>query len=435
MARKFPEELDIRLDNNYNKIINKETIIKNLELINTQDEIAAVLEYYLRYLENVNSLDKNDLKEILTSVKDRENSLKNANNSLQSQFNEVKDKNNNLKNISIVDTSKYDNDKINGFKRNVTYIEIEQDGKKELFEVTNINAVKNLLGNPEQLKLMSENEIIDFLKEHSKELQSTYIDTRPSDVLTGDTLNDELNRIHDPYVRDAFIKEENLVLEERVQVKKYVDENFPGTRIEYGLNSYGERIYMVEDKIIKFKTIGDTREMQILDKDEKLENNVDASFEKYSEINVSEENIKLEEYNNIKDFANDDSINTLNKTIEAISIDVPVSDHQIEFLKKFIQLYMIEYSKTDSIIPGELTVIFDKYYDYAKNYSKFLNAEIEEMLNKKEEIDKVKEMEKNNRKVLELTPVEKAGFISVAIILEASVIIGGIIAILALVKK
>ena len=46
----------------------------------------------------------------------------------------------------------------------------------------------------------------------------------------------------------------------------------------------------------------------------------------------------------------------------------------------------------------------------------------------------IKKLTKENKND-KLTTLEKAGFISVAIILEASVIIGGIIAILAVVKK
>ena len=67
-----------------------------------------------------------------------------------------------------------------------------------------------------------------------------------------------------------FIKEQNVILKERVEIDKYVRTNMPDVKIEYGLNSNGERIYTVGDKIIKFE--GPERNMQILEHD-KIEKN------------------------------------------------------------------------------------------------------------------------------------------------------------------
>lgn len=467
MERKFSENLEIKLDDHQNRIVNKTIIFDEINKIEDLDTIEDVRKYYFRIYEMSNSTNKKELQEIAEKLNERTAAIKSEKNTLQEIFSEAKEKNDNLKNINLIKTEKEDNDKINGLRREVTYLQITVDGKKELYEVTNENAVNNILNNKELLEKMDEKELISALKEYAKKSDTTEIDTRQNDSLNSDTIKAEINRISDPYVKEAFEKAENIVLKERVDIKKYVDEHMPGTKIEYGLNSNGERIYMVDDKIIKF--VGEEREMKILTEEEKKSDEVNtANFDTELKGVGEIEEINLYDFNTLEDFKN--STKFLNYIIESISLDMGVTDNQIDFLTLFMEKcvereeFILEQDKRikeasslgnsiDEIrlhIPGELETIYELYYGFVKENPKYTNSEIAKIIARKEEIEKQKpeELKKDNTVKLDqrlkelkltnnnkLTPLEKAGFISVTIILEATIIIGGILSILALVKK
>lgn len=464
MARKFSENLEVKLDNHQNHIVNKEEIINEINNINDLTTIDAVKKYYYKKYEVADNLVKRELTEIANKLNERIAQIKSGEINLQESFNKAKEENSNLKNINMIKTRKEDNDKLNGMKRAVTYIQIEVNGKNELYEVTNENAVNAFLNNLDLIKNMSESQIIDKLKEHSVKRDTTTIDTRRNSSLNSDTIKNEISRINDPYVRNAFLEAENLVLQERVEIKKYVDREMPGAQITYGLNSFGERIYMVEDKMIKFE--GEDRTLKVLTKDEDSKSNVsNANFDRTKKGGGNMGNIDLSNFNTLEDFK--DSVSYLNYIIESISLDMGITNTQINFLTAFIEKCVereemmvdqhnrIEASKQTENpineitlhIPGELEVIYELYVGLAKESSKFTNSRMNALLVRKSNIDALKPKEMKKDKIVDndhikrltkndkLTGLEKAGFISVAIILEASVIIGGIIAILAVVKK
>ena len=464
MARKFSENLEVKLDNHQNHIVNKEEIISEINNINDLSTIDAVKKYYYKKYEVADNLVKRELTEIANKLNERIAQIKSGEINLQESFNKAKEENSNLKNINMIKTRKEDNDKLNGMKRAVTYIQIELNGKNELYEVTNENAVNAFLNNLDLIKNMSESQIIDKLKEHSVKRDTTTIDTRRNSSLNSDTIKNEISRINDPYVRNAFLEAENLVLQERVEIKKYVDREMPGAQITYGLNSFGERIYMVEDKMIKFE--GEDRTLKVLTKDEDSKSNVsNANFDRTKKGGGNMGNIDLSNFNTLEDFK--DSVSYLNYIIESISLDMGITNTQINFLTAFIEKCVereemmvdqhnrIEASKQTENpineitlhIPGELEVVYELYVGLAKESSKFTNSRMNALLVRKSNIDALKPKEMKKDKIVDndhikrltkndkLTGLEKAGFISVAIILEASVIIGGIIAILAVVKK
>ena len=464
MARKFSENLEVKLDNHQNHIVNKEEIISEINNINDLSTIDAVKKYYYKKYEVADNLVKRELTEIANKLNERIAQIKSGEINLQESFNKAKEENSNLKNINMIKTRKEDNDKLNGMKRAVTYIQIELNGKNELYEVTNENAVNAFLNNLDLIKNMSESQIIDKLKEHSVKRDTTTIDTRRNSSLNSDTIKNEISRINDPYVRNAFLEAENLVLQERVEIKKYVDREMPGAQITYGLNSFGERIYMVEDKMIKFE--GEDRTLKVLTKDEDSKSNVsNANFDRTMKGGGNMGNIDLSNFNTLEDFK--DSVSYLNYIIESISLDMGITNTQINFLTAFIEKCVereemmvdqhnrIEASKQTENpineitlhIPGELEVVYELYVGLAKESSKFTNSRMNALLVRKSNIDALKPKEMKKDKIVDndhikrltkndkLTGLEKAGFISVAIILEASVIIGGIIAILAVVKK
>lgn len=435
---KIPFEMRIKLDNHQNEILNLKEI---LEFIDTVDD-KALLEYYIKAISNEPVLNKDMIKVILDKANERLNNLKGIN-TLEELFQVAEVKNDKLSNISIIDTEKEMNDKINGFRKDVTYIKFNDTN--EMYEVSNVDKVKSFLNNKEILDTLTENEIRRYLIENSKKIDLKEVDMRRSDELTSDEIKEEIRNINDPYLREMFIQEQNVILKERVEINEYIKTNMPEARIEYGLNSNGERVYSVGDKIIKFE--GKERNMQILSGREKDENKIsNDSFYKYKTGNETDTEMLNEKMKSIYDYDGKEEL--LDTLIEAIFNNMGISEEQIEFLTNFLDMCVTN-QELGNINPGNLQEIFDKYYEYAKIDSSVVNDKIEEifaryevLLNKTDENEYEKDYNVEHTKVLRFVPknndnltgLDKAAFVSVAVILEATLAGTLIIALLSLVK-
>ena len=300
---------------------------------------------------------------------------------------------------------------------------------------------------------MSEEELANELSKYGKKINTTEID-RNSDNLTGETVKKEMKDINSSYIENAANEQSDVILKEKLDFKEFVDLNMPGEKIEYGYNSYGERIYSAGGRSFKFT--GEERKLQEITKSN-TENDITANFETYKNGNGSVENLEYSEYKTLSDFNNDSVKNNIEMYITALNEGLNISQEQIEFMSKFLNLYVskeqeIELLKrnngNESLIIekenqiGDLASEFDKFYEFYKNNSASIkNQEIKDIMERQIELDKSKGISFDKVKVLELkndkplSPLEQAGFISVAIILEASAVIGGILAFLALVKK
>ena len=435
---KIPFEMRIKLDDHQNEILNLTEILDYIDRIDDK----YLLEFYINAISNEPVLNKDKIKVILDKANERLNNLKGIN-TLEDLFKVAEEKTDKLKNISIIDTEKEMNDKINGFRKDVTYIKFNDTN--EIFEVTNVDKVKSFLSNKEILDTLTENEIRRYLIEHGKKIDLKEVDTRKSDELTSDEIKEEIRNINDPYLRDMFMSEQNVILKERVEINEYIKTNMPEARIEYGLNSNGERIYSVGDKIIKFE--GKERNMQILSGREADENKINHdSFHKYKSGNETDTEMLNEDPKNIYDYdGKEDLLDTL---IEAIFNNMGISEEQIEFLTNFLDKCVTN-QEMGNINPGNLQEIFDKYYEYAKYDSSVTNDKIQEIfaryeviINKTDENEYDKDYSVEHTKVLRfvsnkndnLTGLDKAAFVSVAVILEATLIGTLLIALISLVK-
>lgn len=436
---KIPFEMRIKLDDHQNEILNLKEI---LTYIDTVDD-KSLLEFYINAISNEPVLDKDMIKVILDKANERLNSLKGIN-TLEDLFKVAEEKTDKLSNISIIDTEKEMNDKINGFRKDVTYIKFNDTN--EIYEVTNVDKVKAFLSNKEILDTLTENEIRRYLVENSNKIDLKEVDMRRSNELTSDEIKEEIRNINDPYLRDMFMKEQNVILKERVEINEYIKTNMPDVRIEYGLNSNGERIYSVGDKIIKFE--GKERNMQILSGKERDENQINHdSFHKYKTGNETDTEMLNEEMRSIYDYDGKEEL--LDTLIEAIFNNMGISEEQIEFLTNFLDMCVTN-QELGNINPGNLQEIFDKYYEYAKNDSSVTNDKIEEifaryevLINKTDENEYEKDYSVEHTKVLRFIPknnndnitgLDKAAFVSVAVILEATLVGTLIIALISLVK-
>lgn len=435
---KIPFEMRIKLDDHQNEIVNTKEILDHIEIVDDK----YLLEYYINAISNEPILNKEMIKIILDKANERLNTLKGVN-TLQELFKVAEKSTDKLSNISIIDTPAYLNDKIDGFRKDVTYIKL--NNTNEIYEVRNVDKVKSFLNNKEVLMDMSENDILRFLKENSDKIDTKEIDTRKNDELSSDSIKEEIEQINDPYLKEMFIKDQNVILKERVEIDKYIKTNMPEVRIEYGLNSNGERIYTVGDKIIKFE--GEERNMQILDRDEIKKNEINnESFAEYKKGNENDTEFLKENYNNIYDYDGKEQL--LDTIIEAIFNNFGVTEEQIKFLTEFLDKCVTN-EENGLTNPGNLQEVFDKYYDYAKTDSSVTNDEIrtiferkDKLLNKTDSNEYEKDYSVEHTKVLkfvpnkhdDLTGLDKAAFISVAVILEGTLIGTLIIALLALVK-
>jgi len=435
---KIPFEMRIKLNEKQNEILNLNEILNYID--NVDDKY--LLEYYINAISNEPVLNKEIIKVILDKANERLNNLKGLN-TLEELFKVAEEKTDKLSNISIIDTEKEKNDKINGFRKDVTYIKFNDTN--EIFEVNNVDKVKTFLSNKEILDTLSENEIRRYLIENSNKIDLKEVDMRKSDELTSDEIKEEIRNINDPYLRDMFMKEQNIILKERVEINDYIKTNMPDARIEYGLNSNGERIYNVGDKIIKFE--GKQRNMQILSGKERDENQINHdSFHKYKTGNETDTEMLNEEIRNIYDYDGKEEL--LDTLIEAIFNNMGISEEQIKYLTEFLDM-CVSNQEMGNINPGNLQEIFDKYYEYAKTDSSVINDEIKEifnrydvLINKVDENEYEKDYTVEHTKVLRFVPnkndnltgLDKAAFVSVAIILEATLVGTLLIALISLVK-
>ena len=435
---KIPFEMRIKLDGHQNEIVNINEILNYLEIVDDK----YLLEYYINAISNEQILNKDMIKVILDKANERLNKLNNVN-TLQELFIVAKKNTHKMDFISVIDTKKEMNDKINGFRKDVTYIKF--NNLNEIYEVRNVEKVKSFLNNKEILDTLKENEIIRFLKDNSNKIETKEIENGKRDELTSDVIKKEIENINDPYLRDMFIKEQNVILKERVEIDKYVKTNMPDVKIEYGLNSNGERIYTAGDKIIKFEGI--ERNMQILDQEQVEKNEVNKeSFTKYKNNNETDTEFLNKEITNIYEYDGKEGL--LNTIIDAIFGGFGVTDEQIKFLTDFLDKCVTN-EELGFTNPGNLQEIFDKYYEYAITDMSITNDEIKaiidrksNLLNKTDKNEYEKDYQVEYTKVLKFIPnkrddftgLDKAAFVSVAIILEGTLIGTLIIALLALVK-
>lgn len=411
----IPQELVINLDNHQNNVLKKDKLI---ETINSYNNINF-LEFYKKSIEV--AIERNplynidDVIDILNACSKQINKLKGVDNVVNS-FKEIKSQTTKFDNISIICSPKEINDKtLENVRKDVYYIKININGINELYEVSNKDKLMNIINNIELLKNMSEQELINMLtsKEISTKLQTKEMNTKDNKSITVDYIKEEVNNIYDTYVRNVFENNIDNVIKERMDLNEYIKKNMPEEKVEYALNSNGERIYMVGDKIIKF--VGEERNMYFLSENgDNIVNTV--SFEQYqnSSNNISNEN-ELKEYKDNPDLIR----SSLYILFENGNLTLEQKENAINFLRICIE------NEEKDISNYEMQEIFDEYYNYAKENNIYPDERIREIFNRKDKLENNKEHENSNK--LNNTHVKKLilednykGFIATTIILESA---------------
>lgn len=423
----IPQELVINLDNHQNNIQEKDKLI---ETINSYNNIKF-LEFYKNSIET--AIEKNpiynikDVKDILSVCFKQINKLKGVDDVVES-FKDVKEQTTKFDNISLICSPKEINDKtLENVRKDVYYIKINNNGKNELYELSNKDKIMNIISNLELLKNMSEQELINILtsKEISTKLHTNEMDIKDNQVITPDYIKNEVNNIYDTYVRKAFENNIDDVVRERIDLNEYIKKNMPDTKVEYALNSNGERIYMVKDKIIKF--VGEERNMYFLSENgDDIVNTV--SFEQYqNNSNLENNKDELREYK--------DTPESIRSELYLLFENETLTSEQKENAINFLSICIENEEK--GINNYEMQEIFDEYYNYAKENNIYPDERIREIFNRKDKLENNKINDNSNKlnnqhtKKLLLDNNYK-GFIATAIILESVLVLGFVISLILL---
>lgn len=423
----IPQELVINLDNHQNNIQEKDKLI---ETINSYNNIKF-LEFYKKSIET--AIERNpiynikDVKDILSVCSKQINKLKGVDDVVES-FKDVKEQTTKFDNISLICSPKEINDKtLENVRKDVYYIKINNNGKNELYELSNKDKIMNIISNLELLKNMSEQELINILtsKEISTKLNTNEMDIKDNKSITPDYIKNEVNNIYDTYVRKAFENNIDDVIRERIDLNEYIKKNMPEAKVEYALNSNGERIYLVKDKIIKF--VGEERNMYFLS-----ENGDDivstVSFERYqNNSNLENNKDELREYKDTPELIRSE----LYLLFESGTLTSEQRENAINFLSICIE------NEEKGINNYEMQEIFDEYYNYAKENNIYPDERIKEIFNRKDKLENNKINDNSNKlnnphtKKLLLDNNYK-GFIATAIILESVLVLGFVISLILL---
>lgn len=430
--RKFSEDLEIKLDDHQNNIENLEIILANIKKIDDETELKNVTEYYFRIIENHDMINKEQLKQIIDALKNKKENVieESPKEEIKDKIDRMKKDNKNLSNISIIETSKKDNDNTDGLRRDVTYLEFNDNGNKILYEIENMDLLNKVLSDFDLLKGKNSYELLDIIDNYCKKCQIIHLETKQRDLPT-DNYKKEMNSIISERAVDVINSNDNIVLKERVDFKDFVNKFKRGEEISYALNSNGERIYIVGDE--KYKFIGEDRELKKLSQDSNEENDIGtANFNSEMKGRGKLEEIDLNNFVHITNFIGQE--NLIIYIMRAMEYNIGISEKQNDFLARFVTLGM-ECKVIGIPIPGESLGFL--YQEFMKRFGE---NKLQIMISKGKTLE---QQTKDDVRKLKLTPPknnklsnwEKAGFISVAIIIESSLILGGLFAILALVKK
>lgn len=418
---------------------NSEAIRKNKDIfikhyINSND-----LKELENTLNNINhsGINSKEIEEIKNAIIKRINELKK--NDLNDILNNAKKTNYAINDFSIIETKEEENEKdIYGFRNDIYYLKLNENGSNIIYEIENLDMVRTILGNIEN---MTKSEILEKLKPFLKELPKTKMDYKTN--LEKETLKKEIDNIYDNEIKQAFLNNINKVLKERIELNKYIVNNdLENEELNYSLNSKGERLYYIKDKIVKFDSdlkmfflgaSGNTLGQNNISNKEK-ENNNENKFS-YDRQN-KEENNKLPEIKTLSELDNEYYINLLNYIIYKMGKKESLSLEEGQLINKFFLLCL----NNKENISGNLYKIYTEFSDSLKNYNdyeeynNYLNNDVLDGIKNKNDLELANEKEKKDSKNLTLEN-NSTGFVDITLIICAIIMTIVVILYIVLVKK
>ncbi|MBQ3021086.1 MAG: hypothetical protein IJD92_02535 [Bacilli bacterium] len=453
---RIPKELTMDLNDSYTSITNKVDVINFIKGVSKLD----LLEYYLYTINLVISKDSRaniqDVQDIVAEVNNQINKIKGIN-TIEEKVEVVKEKvekNAILSDFKIIDTEKETNDKINGVRKGVTYLQIKINNQLQLFEITNIDSLNNKLNSINNKS--TKQEILYLLKDNIKQINFSNIDEKEEFNLS--TLEDEINEITDSYLKKVLLENKHEVLIERNKILDFMrDSNKMDESVNYGVNSNGERIYTIGEETYRF--VGDNeRKLVKLEDSKSMENEETNDFENkdvgnnkdeysfvneytkavemgYDSLEIFYENIENNNYldNLLTDIENGRDVGSVNESIVIDFLNFCVLNESSYTINKYnsqllFNKYYNYYLRVKDDLPN--TLFYERFQEIMERHISILNR-----VDKSSEEYKDYELEKPYVKKLELPDEYNArGFISITVLLESLLVISFIISLILLVK-
>lgn len=420
------------------KETNKTELLMNFYNQNKKDLINFYnktndLEILESTLNNINNsiIEYDAIKELKNIIKNRIYELKSKN--IENVIDEIKQNNSNLKNFNIVETSKDINNKdFYGFRNNATYLKLNDEDNTKLYEIenNNIDQVKEILEKENNNNLQTK-DLLEKLKPFLNELEQIEMDYKTN--LDKDTLIEELNNINEMDVKQVFLRDINDVLKERIRINYYMNENgLLNERLNYSLNSNGERIYYVGNEIIKFDN---EKNMRILNENNKFVENEKRNelekneFDIHTKSESNEQNETITIPNNLEELDTEFYINAIKYSFDKIYSKESLNNYEEKLVEVFLTLCS---NSNENEIPLPLFDIYNTYLNYVTESKDYYNDYVEELL-KDKEIDS-KEKTNTNEKQKKLI-LDNNGTVDIILVLCGIILVIIIILYFLLVKR
>lgn len=391
------------------------------------------LEILESTLNNINNsiIEYDVIKELKNIIKNRIYELKSKN--IENVIDEIKQNNSNLKNFNIVETSKDINNKdFYGFRNNATYLKVTDEDNTKLYEIenNNIDQVKEILEKENNNNLQTK-DLLEKLKPFLNELEQIEMDYKTN--LDKDTLIEELNNINEMDVKQVFLRDINEVLKERIKINYYMNDNsLLNERLNYSLNSNGERIYYVGNEIIKFDN---EKNMRILNENNKFVENEKRNELEESKFNIHTKSESKEQTeiisipNNLERLNTEFYINAIKYSFDKIYSKENLNNYEEKLVEVFLALCS---NSNENEIPLPMFDIYNTYLNYVTESKDYYNDYVEELL-KDKEIDS-KEKTNTNEKQKKLI-LDNNGTVDIILVLCGIILVIIIILYFLLVKR
>lgn len=229
--------LNIKLDENSNNIINLDEVLEALKNISNDLNSIEYLESLLNYLEFQDIKNKDSLIDAIKSKLLEFKSVAQEELNSKEALEQARKYNEDLKRINVISTNKYDNDS----KKDIEYITItHDDGSVEVLVCASSTSIgKYIAEHANDVATKSADEIFKYFKE------TVHNDLRFYKEEEFEELNPDL-------ANSALVREEDMKALEVEEVRKYAQKMNLDENVQVTVDPNGERIYIVQDAIIKF---------------------------------------------------------------------------------------------------------------------------------------------------------------------------------------
>lgn len=420
----MPDYSRLSIKTTENRIDNAEDIIAFLQEIELDDNTRDYLDSLLNRLQNAPLENKEELMSAITSklIEHKAKTEEELNN--QETLRRIQEYNEDLKKLSVISTSRHDNDS----QKDIDYIVFRNDdGTVEMLACHSADALNTFIKeHSEEVARKSAEEIFRYFKE------TVHRDVRFMNPAIMERDYPEIS--NQAVVNDEYIK--SLELEE---VEKYKERYNIPEEIEVGVDFEGERLYRMGDGIITFKTTPKGREMVVL-KTPTLEQELEETVTEEAVIDTdvssapTEENINAIDMNSYAGMELDEFRNLVYDREVNHRILSPKEERAIMMYASLLISTMVERAQAGNDFEiqetlddfmHDIIVRYEALKDGMLHSSEITQEEInlaEKYMAKQEEI-KALNLEKKDVKRLILEHEEKrAGVSSIIIVLEIALL-------------